>query len=213
MKFIDKEEWERAPLFEKYEDYLFPYINLGAEIDVTGLYRFAKEHDISFYCAMIHAATKTALEFENFSYRIEDGRLARCEQLTPVFTYLPKGTEQFYLVAQPYEEDMIDFCKKAREKAESLADEAEHTFGTGDSTKEILYMSCIPWVKYTHFVRTVKNAEDASIPRSSWGKYTKDEKGRITMPFSVQVHPALMDGYHVGKYFERIEGYLQEGFL
>ena len=34
-----------------------------------------------------------------------------------------------------------------------------------------------------------------------FGKMFEDG-GRRKLPFSVEVHHALMDGYHVGKYFE-----------
>jgi chloramphenicol O-acetyltransferase type A len=32
----------------------------------------------------------------------------------------------------------------------------------------------------------------------------------MMMPVSVEVHHALMDGLHVGRYFERLEGYLSD---
>lgn len=40
------------------------------------------------------------------------------------------------------------------------------------------------------------------------GKFKK-EQDRILLPFSVQVHHGLMDGYHVGKYYNLLEEYLQ----
>src|SRR5829696_2574101 len=40
----------------------------------------------------------------------------------------------------------------------------------------------------------------------AFGKYREDG-GRIMMPVSVEVHHALMDGLHVGRYLERLESY------
>ena len=208
MIWIDAQNWDRKPLLDKYSDYMFPYINIGAEIDVTKLYHFAKKNGLSFYCAMIYAATKTALEIKNFKYRIIDGKPVLCENLSPVFTYLPKGEEQFYLVELPFEEDMPEFCKKARNMAEAMAHETEHSFMHGKEEVEILYISCIPWIRYTHFIRTIECGGKDNIPRISWGKYAVDKDGKMTMPFSVQVHHALMDGYHVGMYFEKLEAFL-----
>ena len=209
IKWIDEKSWKRKPLLDKYSSYVFPYINIGADMDVTNLYYFSKKNNLSFYCAMIHAATKTALEIENFKYRIIDGKPAICDSLTPVFTYLPKGEEQFYLVEQPYEEDIAAFCRKAKAKAEAMADDTEHLYMHGKDEVEILYMTCIPWIRYTHFVRTIEDSKKDNIPRISWGKYEKDKDGKVTMPFSVQVHHATMDGYHVGLYFEKLESYLR----
>ena len=89
-----------------------------------------------------------------------------------------------------------------------MAHEAEHAYMHGKDEVEILYMSCIPWIHYTHFVRTVEHGGKDNIPRISWGKYLRDKEGKMTMPFSVQVHHALMDGYHVGMYFEKMEAWL-----
>lgn len=208
MTEIDLETWPRKALLEKYNGYTFPYINIGAEFDVTNLYNEAKKHELSFYCAMIHTAVKAALEIKNFKYRVVDGKPFMCEQLTPVFTYLPKGEEQFYLVSQPYEADMKAFCHKAKAKAEAMKNDSSHAYMHGKDEVEILYMSCIPWIRYTHFIRTFKDADEDNIPRISWGKYAENKDGRIVMPLSVQVHHALMDGYHVGMYFERLEACL-----
>lgn len=208
MQWLDEQTWGRSALLKKYSTYMFPYINLGAEIDVSNLYYFTKKNGISFYCAMIHAVTKIALEIKNFSYRILDGKPVLCDSLTPSFTYLPEGEEQFYVVEVPYEEDMLSFCKKAKEQAMLQATEVEHSFMHGKEHIEILYISCIPWVRYTHFIRTIEKGGEDNIPRISWGKYVKEKDGRIMMPLSVQVHHALMDGYHVGMFFEKMEKYL-----
>ena len=208
MKWIDVDIWPRKPLIDKYSTYVFPYINIGADLDVTKLYHYVKSQGISFYCAMIYGATKAALSVENFKYRLIDGKPVLCETLAPVFTYLPKGEEQFYLVEQEFEEDLLSFCRKAKARAEAKAGEAEHAYMHGKDEVEILYMSCIPWIHYTHFVRTIEHGGKDNIPRISWGKYLQNKDGQITMPFSVQVHHALMDGYHVGMYFEKMEAWL-----
>lgn len=205
MIWLEPENWERTKLLEKYLEYDFPYINLGAEIDITKLYHFSKKHDLSFYCAMIHTVTKTALEIKNFKYRFWNGKPLICESLSPVFTYLPKGEEQFYLVNCPFDEDIIHFCRQAQDKAVLIGQSGKHEYGIAPDDMEILYISCIPWVHYTHFVRTVKIGGIDNIPRISWGKYITNPDGRMTMPVSVQVHHGLMDGYHVGIFFEKLE--------
>ncbi len=48
-----------------------------------------------------------------------------------------------------------------------------------------------------------------SNPKVTWGKYFKQDD-RVLMPFSVQVHHGLMDGLHVGRYFEMLQRYIDE---
>ncbi len=210
MKALDKDNWDRNDLVEKYADYVFPYINLGAEVDVTNLYRFVKANDLSFYCAMMHTALRVALEIPNFLYRLVDGEPMICERLNPEFTHLQAGSDHFLIVTGTYQEDLVSFCRETAERMRRAAEEhLDIKIGHTDS-QEILYISCIPWVKYTHFVRTFDHAATDNIPRVSWGKFEWDEKGRLKMPLSVQVHHALVDGYHVGIYMQRVQELLDK---
>ena len=43
-----------------------------------------------------------------------------------------------------------------------------------------------------------------SIPRIAFGKFIKEGE-RIFLPISVEVHHALMDGLHVGRFMMRLE--------
>jgi chloramphenicol O-acetyltransferase type A len=43
----------------------------------------------------------------------------------------------------------------------------------------------------------------------AWGKRFEDS-GRLKMPLSVQGHHALMDGVHMGRYYEMVQAYLAE---
>ena len=66
MKWIDVDIWPRKPLIDKYSTYVFPYINIGADLDVTKLFIMLSHREFHFYCAMIYGATKAALSVENF---------------------------------------------------------------------------------------------------------------------------------------------------
>jgi chloramphenicol O-acetyltransferase type A len=68
-------------------------------------------------------------------------------------------------------------------------------------------MTSIPWVSFTGFVHPIHMHPVDSVPRFSWGKYFTDDD-RIKMPLSVQGHHALMDGFHVGRYFQQVQKYL-----
>ncbi len=195
----------------QYDGYLFPYINLGVDLDVTNLYLFSKKHKISFYCAMMYASVMVASRIENFRYRMVDGKPMLAEKLHPVFTHIPPGEEDFILIEGIFEEniDLLTFCHNTQKKMEAK-DEWDH-LGEAGNAMEIIHVTCIPWVKYNHFIRTVKGSGDDSIPRFSWGKYVEDTHSeRVIIPFSVQVHHGLMDGYHVGLFFEQLQLYLDE---
>ena len=82
-------------------------------------------------------------------------------------------------------------------------------FAAHGGRHDLIYYSAIPWIRYTHFVRTIATLGVDSSPKMSWGKYLEQD-GRTLVPFSVQVHHGLMDGFHVGKYYEEIQRSLDE---
>ena len=45
-------------------------------------------------------------------------------------------------------------------------------------------------------------------PRITWGRFTEVHK-RVIMPLSVQVHHGLADGYHVGRFFELFQQWVE----
>ncbi len=60
---------------------------------------------------------------------------------------------------------------------------------------------------FTSFTHPIHMNPVDSIPRIAWGKFFS--KGdRIKMPLSVQIHHALADGIHVGRYFNLVQEYL-----
>lgn len=44
-----------------------------------------------------------------------------------------------------------------------------------------------------------------SVPRISWGRYTRAD-GRMTLGMSVEVNHRLIDGVHIGRFAQTLEG-------
>ena len=65
------------------------------------------------------------------------------------------------------------------------------------------------WVSFTSISHARGGGREESVPKIAFGKY-REEGGRASMPVSVEVHHALMDGLHVGRYFERLQSYFDD---
>jgi chloramphenicol O-acetyltransferase type A len=202
MERIDLEGWERRDYFEFYLDADFPYINIGANVDVTGLLAFARRHGLSSYLTLIHTAHQTAEGIVNFRYRIKDREPVVNERLAVYFTHLPRDRELFINVLVDDPGDVFEFQERAQAQIERQGTDLGLAALKG--RLDIIGYSAVPWVQYTHFVRTIRKLGVDSNPKISWGKYfTQGE--RTLVPFSVQVHHGLMDGLQVGRYFEDLQ--------
>lgn len=205
---IDLENWKRREHFEFFYQMDYPQYNICANIDITQFLRFVKENKLPFYYAMIYAATKVTDECENFRYRVREGKqVILHDKLHPSFTDMSADADDdlFKFVTLDLEGRLFDFIKNAKELSarQKLYFDYEPLAGRDD----FIYITCIPWISFTHLSHTISINRNDAVPRISWGKYFEQD-GKTLLPFSVQVHHAFVDGVHVGRYFEKLQKYL-----
>ncbi|HUQ33244.1 MAG TPA: chloramphenicol acetyltransferase [Pyrinomonadaceae bacterium] len=206
--YLDIETWNRRRQFEFFKDYANPFFNICAEVDVTrlrGLTRFVK--DISFLVAYHFFSIKAANEVEQFRYRLRGDRVLVHDRIHAGTTLL-LADETFTFVYFDYTDDFAVFHARAVEAIESAKAGASDLDQRADRD-DLIYHSVIPWITFTSISHARKGDGPESVPKITFGKYREDND-RIRMPVSVEVHHALMDGLHVGRYFEKLESYLSD---
>jgi chloramphenicol O-acetyltransferase type A len=206
MEYIDLDTWKRKEHFSFFHQMDYPQYNICANIDATNFLNFVRTKRISFYYAMIYAATHTANEIIEFRYRIRDGKVVLHDKLHPSFTDLNDNeADLFKIVIAEMKDDLLEFVKSAELKSKNQQD----YFGfKGHAQKDdLLYITSIPWISFTHISHTISLNPNDSAPRISWGKYFS-ANNQVLLPFSVQVNHALVDGVHVGRYFSNLQNYI-----
>lgn len=207
MEYIDIENWKRKTHFKFFQSMDYPQFNICMDIDVTNFVKYTKKHGLPFYYAMIYAATTTANQIDNFKYRIRDGKVVLHDTIHPSFTDMDKdeNDDLFKMVTVDLTDGMFEFANKAKETSENQQESfvLEKLMGRDD----LVYITCIPWISFTHISHTISLNKNDAVPRISWGKYYK-QGDKILLPFSVQVHHALTDGVHIGKYVDKLQAFL-----
>ena len=92
--------------------------------------------------------------------------------------------------------------KIAREKYKELK-----TFDVETDRVDLIYYSAIPWISFTSFKHASRQNNRQTVPRMVFGGMFEDGPKR-KMPFSVEVHHALVDGIHVGKFYKLFQAKL-----
>jgi len=108
-----------------------------------------------------------------------------------------------------------DFDKFVAEMSKAVDDVRNDTGPLKPTMRDdVIYHTTLPWISFTSFAHARTPGRGDSVPRFVFGKFT-EENGRTMMPFSVEVHHALMDGLHVGRFLARFEEFLAdpESFL
>ena len=206
-RYIDTETWSRRDLFRLFKEYDNPYFNLCAELDATNLLDFARSRKLSFFVTYHFLSTKAANEVEPFRYRLRGERVLVHDRVDAGAVLL-LADESFTFVYFDFTEDFrafhetaVSIVERARAEPPGLDARAERD--------DLIYHSVIPWVSFTSISHARDSRRQNGIPKIAFGKY-RDVGGRVLMPVSVEVHHALMDGLHAGRYFERLQGYFDE---
>ena len=157
------------------------------------------------------ADDRVANEIESFHYRLKDGKVVIHEVINGGTTVL-QPNESFTFAYFEYNEDFDKFITAATRNVR------EAQSGNGpfqpDSSENTIHFTTVPWVSFTSFAHARNWGREDSVPKIAFGKFAKENE-RTYLPISVEVHHALMDGVHVGRYLARFEEALAEpeGFL
>jgi len=208
MKEIIFDNPHRQKHFAFFNQMNHPHFNIVANVDITDLMAFIKKEKISFTAVVLFLVSKTANAIPEFRWRIRGSQVVEHEAVHPSLTVTTKVSDTFSFCYVDYTPRFVDFyqafvlAKKEMEESPSFEDPPDRD--------DFLFLSAIPWVSFTGFQHAMSYHPVDSIPRMVWGKYF-EEQGRLKMPVSVQAHHALMDGRHMGQYFELLQE-LMDGF-
>ena len=204
MQQIDMENWPRRELYDFMSGIRDPFYAVTFTQDVTKLYDYTKAHGLSFYYALTYLVTKAVNSVENFRYDVDGDKVVLLDERVPSFTVLRRETELFCFVNVRASGTMEEFCAEAAKKAA-----AQTTLFGEEDTRDLLFISCLPWVELTSLTNEGMTDPDDCIPRISWGKW-HDEGGRKTLGISMEVNHRFIDGVHIGKFAQELTRLIEE---
>lgn len=206
MKELDIQNWNRKQHFEFFKNFSDPYFSVTVDIDVTKAYKFAKRNQTSFFVVYLHACMKAINAVENFKYRIEGDKVIIHEIIHASATILrPNKTFGF---------SFIHFSDDFEVFHQNFLLEKERVFTTNNlfpsiNSQDCVYCSAMPWLNFSGHKEPVAGFELESVPKLAFGKFKKVDN-ILLMPVSVDVNHALVDGFHVGQFFEKFQEELDQ---
>jgi len=204
MRYLDMETWPRREHYKLFSGFNHPHFGLCANVDVTALRRFVRQHGHSFAVAVVYLIARAANAIPEFRMRIRDGKVVEHECVDPSFT-IQAEHELFSFCTIGYVEDFAAFAASV---AQQMAYEKAHPRLENEGARDdLLYMTAMPWVSFTGFLHPMQQHPADSIPRFAFGKIFGDHNLR-QMPLSVQGHHAVMDGLHIGKFYTQMQEHL-----
>lgn len=200
--------WERAELFQYFIHQLRCVMSITVEIDITEFLKIIHNKGYQFYPAMIWVVSSAINCREEFRMGYdENNEVGVWDYVSPYYTHFYKEDQKFVKLVTEYNSDFKIFYHNFLTDLERYKD--LRWFEQKDISKNTFDLSCLPWVHYQSFDMHIFDSGTYIAPIVTWGKYTKNQEGRVMLPLSMNIHHAVADGYHLCRFFTDVEVWLK----
>ena len=204
-RFVDMQRDPRREQFAYFLDFANPYLGVTAEVDVMKTLEWTRRTGNSFFLTVLYAAVRAANAVPELRRRIRGREVVEYDRCPSSHTVaLPDGSYCYcrLTVDRPLEE-FLPYAAAEQDRAA-----AAPTLEDGADEESLLFVSCLPWVKYTALLQPTPSPADSN-PRITWGRYGF-QAGRAVLPVTLLVHHALADGRHVARFYEELNKELDQ---
>lgn len=195
---ININEWKREEQYLFFKDFQNPYLSITSTIEISNIIKYSKENNISFYGLLMYFCLKTINEIDEFRYVIEENNVYKYDKINASFSVIDAENNLNFTKTVEYNE----FNKFMQDFYEAKYEAENHIKNVKDRNNNKCYFTCMPWIRITSFANPVFNID--SITRICWGKYFS-ENNKYSIDLSIQVNHAMLDGYHVGLFYNKLQ--------
>ena len=203
MKKLDLENWNRKEHFEFFCPFDEPFFGVVSEVDCTKAYEYAKKNNISFFAYYLHKTLEAANSLEEFKYRIIDNEVFICKEIHAAAT-IAREDGTFAFSFTEFNPDFTIFHDSLSSEIDSVQNSTGLRFNEDAKRIDGMHISSFPWHKLTGLTHSRDLKRKDSVPKITFGKtYVQDSA--MKLPIAINVHHALMDGFHVAQFLDRFQ--------
>ncbi|MBU4438483.1 MAG: chloramphenicol acetyltransferase [Acetobacterium sp.] len=201
---IDFETWDRRQYFYYFTEMLPTGFNLCVEVDITETYQQIKESGKKFFPAYLFLAAKLISEQPEFRIAKTADKLGYYQVLHPSYACFHEDDKTMSNMWTEYSPNFETFYQNYME------DQKHYSGNHGILAKPELpppnsfMVGMLPWTQFTSYSPIPYGKGDYYFPVMQAGRFF-EKNGRKMMPFSITVHHAVADGYHVGLFLEKFQ--------
>ena len=206
---INLNEWNRAQYFYYFTKMLPTGYSISMDIDITNTYNAIKKSNKKFFPAYLYIASKVISEQQEFRIANLDNELGYYEVLHPSYSTFHKDDKTISSIWTEYNPDFEIFYNNY------IDDQNKYANNHGVMAKPEIppqnnYMiGMLPWIEFSSYTPIPYAPMNSFFPVIQAGKFFENNSRKM-MPLSITVHHAVMDGYHVGVFFEKFQEYMNK---
>lgn len=206
MHYLNIENWNRKTQFRYFKDFDNPFFNVCTELEISAFLNFVQSEGYSFSLSCLYASLKATNETEPMRYRLEDDKVAVYDRIDAGNTILNED-DTFNFCYFKYDLSFSTFHQEGQKVLEEQR-QSQQKLKPRNENKNLIHCSTLPWYSFTSFSHARNYNTNNSVPKLVFGKYFDDDG--MKLPFSIEVHHALMDGVHVGHFLDRFQSLLND---
>lgn len=208
FSIVDIESWERKEYFLHYYNDVRCTYSVTVNVDITEIYSHVKDRNLRLYPTLIWWIANAVNHFEFLRFnRDGDGNIGYYDKVNPSFTFMPFNSDKFHVLWCKYNQSFPAFYNRCVEIMDTC--NTSKMFSTEDMPNNCFDISSIPWIEFTSFNLNIFTTGTHLPPIFTTGKLIR-ENDKVTIPFCLQVHHSICDGYHVGQFLTYLQNLASE---
>jgi len=205
---LDTATWARREAYAHFRGFEQPFFNVCTRVDVAALRAAVRATGTGSLALAYHFITLRLVNAQAvFRLRLQGSGVLEHAVVHGSATVL-RDDESFGFAHLEHSSSWQVFARDAAAAmAATRARQAVFNPRPGDTA--VVYLTTLPWVHFTSFAHARRRDPMDAVPRFAFGRIDPDG-ARQWLPLSVEVHHALMDGLHVGRFVQAFEAALAD---
>ena len=201
---IDLNTYARRAHFDYFRGLANPYVGVTVNVDITDFRRWQQARGLPFFLSFLYVAGRAVNDVPELRQRMTAaGGIVEYDFCRTSHTVSrPDGTYAYCeLDARLPLPEFLEIGDEAQRRAA-----AEGGIDDGAEARELIFVSCVPWLSYVSLVQPTPIPADSN-PRLTWGRFCEQD-GRTLLPVSLLANHALVDGLQLARFYERLEAWM-----
>lgn len=203
---IDMQTWNRKESYSHYFNSVPCTYSMTVNLDITSFIEVVKVNHYKFFPVILYALSQIVNTHKEFRMDLdEDKNVGYYDYSNPCYTIFHNETETITSAWSEHTTNLEMFLQSYNDDMSKYQNDFQNSKPL--IGKNYFDVSCIPWTSFTGFNLNLQEGYDFLPPIFTIGKYFANGN-KIMLPLAIQVHHAVCDGFHLARFINELQNYL-----
>lgn len=203
---IDMQTWNRKESYSHYFNSVPCTYSMTVNLDITSFIKVVKVNNYKFFPVILYALSQIVNEHKEFRMDLdEDKNVGYYDYSNPCYAIFHNETETITNAWSEHTTNLEMFLQNYNDDMSKYQNDFQNSKPL--IGKNYFNVSCIHWTSFTGFNLSLQKGYDFLPPIFTIGKYFSDGN-EIILPLAIQVHHAVCDGFHLARFINELQDYL-----